>query len=199
MNIISNCCLGGFVYKDVLKQQFANPFIWAWLNQEDVVYLVQNFDKINFKNYELSTYNNLPLNDEVCFQMIIDDKIKIIYSHYQFIKNKDTLEIDRKRNMVYYNRIWEYVVAKYNERLERMCSENKSPVFLICDNREGCGTFSKTQIEILSKAKYKVMFFSRYDYSQFNNENFLFIQHDGNDIIQIKEKYKNEILDFISK
>lgn len=198
MNIISNCCLGGFVYKDVIEQQFSNPFIWAWLNQEDMVYLVQNYDKINFKNYELSTYNNLPLKDEVCFQMNIDDKIKIIYSHYQFIKNKDTLEIDRKRNMVYHNRIWEYVVAKYNERLERMFSENKKPVFLICDNREGCGTFSKKQIEILSNTKYKVMFFSRYDYSQFNNANFISIQHDGNDIIQIKEKYKTEILDFIS-
>ena len=131
MNIISNCCLGGFVYKDVIEHQFSNPFIWAWLNKEDMVYLVQNYDKINFKNYELSTYNNLPLKDEVCFQMNIDDKIKIIYSHYQFIKNKDTLEIDRKRNMVYHNRIWEYVVAKYNERLERMFSENKKPVFLI--------------------------------------------------------------------
>ena len=77
-------------------------------------------------------------------------------------------------------------------------AKTKSQFFLICDNREGCGTFSKNQIEILLNTKYKVMFFSRYDYLQFNNENFIAIQHDGNDIIQIKEKYKTEILDFIS-
>lgn len=197
MNIISNCCLGGFIYQDVLKVQFSNPFIWSWLNQDDVIYLIQNYDKINFNNYELSTYNNLPLKDEVCFQLTIDDKIKIIYSHYKFIKNKDVLEIDRTRNMVYHNKIWEYVVAKYDERLKRMIDENTPPVFLICDNRDGSGTFSKSQVEILSSSKYKVMFFSCYDYSMLNNDSFLFIQHDGNDIIQIKEKYKTSILSFI--
>ena len=197
MNIISNCCLGGFIYQDVLKVQFSNPFIWSWLNQDDVIYLIQNYDKIDFNNYELSTYNNLPLKDEVCFQLTIDDKIKIIYSHYQFIKNKDVLEIDRTRNMVYHNKIWEYVVAKYDERLKRMIDENTPPVFLICDNRNGSGTFSKSQVEILSSSKYKVMFFSCYDYSMLNNDSFLFIQHDGNDIIQIKEKYKTSILSFI--
>ncbi len=197
MNIISNCCLGGFIYQDVLKVQFSNPFIWSWLNKDDVIYLIQHYDKINFNDYELSTYNNLPLKDEVCFQLTIDDKIKIIYSHYQFIKNKDVLEIDRTRNMVYHNKIWEYVVAKYDERLKRMIDENTPPVFLICDNRDGSGTFSKSQVEILSSSKYKVMFFSCYDYSMLNNESFLFIQHDGNDIIHIKEKYKTSILSFI--
>lgn len=195
MNIVSNCCLGGYAYKDIFNTHFASPFIWCWMNTADVITLIENFKNIDFHNYEIEPESQL--KEGACFRLKVDNKITITYSHYQLKKGINGIEKDENRHMVYGSKIWEYVVEKYEERLKRMENENKEPVFLICDNRNGCGTFNKEQIEILSKSKYKVIFCSCYDYSSFNNENFHYINRNGNDIIQIKENFKDEIKNFI--
>ena len=194
MNIVSNCCLGGYAYKDIFNTSFANPFIWSWMTAENVCYLIDNFNNIDFKNYELSTYNNLPLKDTVCIQINVENKIKIVFSHYQFVKSKKEIEIDKTRNMVYYNRMWEYVVKKYNDRLERMTGE---PVFLIIDD-ETEKKFSIQQIEhIIQNSKYKVLFFTQKEIES-KNPNVKIIW--AKDLLpeHISATYANEIKSFLT-
>ena len=194
MNIISNCCLGGYAYKDIFNECFVSPFIWSWMTAEDVCYLMDNFNKIDFKNYELSTYNNFPLKDGVCFQINVENKIKIVFSHYQFVKSKKEIEIDKTRNMVYYNRMWEYVVKKYNDRLERMTGE---PVFLIIDD-ETEKKFSSQHIEhIIQNSKYKVLFFTQKEIKS-KNPNVKIIW--AKDLLpeHISQTFANEIKSFLT-
>jgi hypothetical protein len=119
------------------------------------------------------------------------------YSHYIFKKDQEILFIDKQNNNVYYNKIQHYIESKYNERLNRMYAKKEIPIFLICDNRDGCGTFTNEQINILANSKYKIMFFSYFDYSYLSNDKFVFVKHDGNDLSNIIDNYKTKILNFI--
>ena len=63
------------------------------------------------------------------FKSIIDNHIKVQYVHYLFDRNADTLKT--KGPNVYWNKIWEYIVNKYNERVERMLTKKNKPIFII--------------------------------------------------------------------
>lgn len=58
MNIITNNCLGGFIYRDILKTEYQNPFIWTYIKTNEFIFLCENYNKINFHNYELSKKGN---------------------------------------------------------------------------------------------------------------------------------------------
>ena len=111
MNLISEDCHGGFAYVE-LNEQFSNPFIWNYITKDDMYYLVKNYDKINFKHYELSKsfVRNRPRNKMDIFKIRVDGKIDIHYTHYHFSKKDATVRI--KKPDVYYNKIWEYVLKK---------------------------------------------------------------------------------------
>lgn len=124
MNIISNNCLGGFIYKDFLQIKYENPFIFSRMNYEDFLYLLVNYENINFENFEL-----IKESDKLeKFRIIIDNKIKVQFNHYKFDKDCiiSTVKIFndektmRTTTNVYYNKIWEYIVEKYEQRIKRM-------------------------------------------------------------------------------
>lgn len=123
MNIISNSCLGSFLYKDVFQIPYQNPFCWNVIDDDSLLYLIQNYDKINFDNYELTKDKNRN------FYIIIDGKVKVWYIHYRYSAQ------DAKPRMqgedVFYARIWEYIVECYQKRLARMKSNNEMPIFVL--------------------------------------------------------------------
>lgn len=53
MHIISNNCLGGYIYRDSLKQEYSTPFIWCKIKEDSFIPLTENLYKIDFTNYEL--------------------------------------------------------------------------------------------------------------------------------------------------
>ena len=136
-NIITNCCLGAFVTRNILKTQFNNPFVWAWVNATDICYLLEKYETVDFTKFKLQKYTTTPLQDGDCFKICVDGKITIVYSHYQFNSKYSTLYTDNVTNMVYYNKIWEFVVQKYIQRVSRIPSD--PPVFILCDDRCDCG------------------------------------------------------------
>lgn len=69
MNLICNSCVGGFIYKNELKSQFKNPFIWNIIDFNSMLYLVKNYENVNFNNYELIKDNKWNFN------LIIDKHI----------------------------------------------------------------------------------------------------------------------------
>lgn len=114
MNIISSNCLGGHLYRDLLHCEYGNPFIWSRIHNEDFIYLISNFSKINFYNYEI--LKQAPELKK--FKIRIDDKFEVNYNHHIFSPKHSTptkIGID-----VYYNKIWEYITEKYEKRLAIM-------------------------------------------------------------------------------
>lgn len=125
MNIICNSCIGGFIYKNELKTSFKNPFIWNIIDFNSMYYMVKNFNQINFNNYEL-------IKDKKWnFSIVIDGKVKIQYVHYKF-DSKSNKPITKYID-VYYNKIWEFIIEKYESRLKRMKEENSNPLFLFAN------------------------------------------------------------------
>ena len=149
MNIISNNCLSGYLYKDYLKEEFGNPFIWTVIDFNSMLYLIQNWNNINFKNYELVKDKNWN------FSIIIDNKVKIQYVHYKFNKNVVFKDKTEPGTDIESNKIWEYIIQKYDERLERMLRKKESPIFCICNVNtlfEDCH-YNNEQLSTLQKYK----------------------------------------------
>lgn len=125
MNIITNNCLGGHIYKDVLNEEYKNPFIWCFL--DPYFDFIQNYQNIDFKNYRIEKIDN-KLDK---FKIIIEDKYELKFVHYSFDANCDIPIINGRE--VRYNKIWEYVVEKYEERLKRM-DKNDEVIFMFYGN-----------------------------------------------------------------
>lgn len=145
MNIISNNCLSGFLYKDFLKQEFGNPFVWSVIDFKSMLYLVQNYDKINFRNYKLVKDKNWN------FSIIIDEHVKIQYVHYKFSPTATTIIHNPMiAGEVFYNKIWEYIIAVYDKRLTRM---SEKPIFCIMNFNTifPDAIYTNEELEILSK------------------------------------------------
>jgi hypothetical protein len=125
MNIISNSCIGGFIYKNNLNCNYKNPFIWNLIDFNSMYYLIKNYENINFKNYILNK------DDNWNFSIVIENNITLKFIHYKFDKN--ATKIIKKDIDVYYNRIWEYIVDKYEQRLNIMLNEKSKPLFILAD------------------------------------------------------------------
>jgi uncharacterized protein (DUF1919 family) len=85
MNIISNDCLGAYVYQDQLRVGFQNPFIWSSIDIENFLQLISDYDNLELKRIECY----LQLNDSgICKQgsytpkIIIDNKVEVNFFHY---------------------------------------------------------------------------------------------------------------------
>jgi hypothetical protein len=108
-----------------MKKKFDNPFMWGLIDFNSMYYMIQNFENINFKNFELLKDNNWN------FSLKIDDKIIIKYIHYKF--DPKATKIIKKDFDVFYNKIWEYIIQKYEERLERMLNIKEEPIFILAN------------------------------------------------------------------
>lgn len=133
MNIISNNCIGGFIYRDILKEKYKNPFIWtAITDRESFIDLCKNFDTVNFKNIshtidttttEATNRNALLIDGKytLCFHRVWED------SRYEIptvVKNWGA-----GINVCYKDPIT-YIREKYLERLARMeVSDDRLYVF----------------------------------------------------------------------
>ena len=119
MNIISNNCVGGFLY-NIKKEKYKNPFIWMRVTGESLKHLILDYDKIDFTNYELTKDNNWN------FSIIVDNYITIHYSHYKFdAKYNKPTKVD---NCIRSNKIWAYIIEKYEVRCKEMVEK---PIFVI--------------------------------------------------------------------
>lgn len=122
MNIICNTCVGGRIYEQY-KLQYTNPFIWNAINTPDFMSLVENYDNINFNNFELIYKDDI-------YQMNIDNLIMVTYPHYKYDENIVTpiIKSDGFGTNMYSNNIDKYIIDRYIERLDRM---NESPTFIL--------------------------------------------------------------------
>ena len=125
MILISHNCLSGHLYH-FIGQKYSCPFIWTVIDFNSMKTLITDWDKINFDNFILEK------DDKWNFRIIIDNKVKIQYVHYKFDQRFNT-PVKLGPGDICYNKIWEYIVSKYEERVKRMKTENTKPIFCIAN------------------------------------------------------------------
>lgn len=127
MNLIGNTCVASYITRDCIKQPFVNPFVWNIIDFESCYNLIKYWETLNFENYEITKDNDWN------FSIKIDNKVNVQYVHYKFSKEHNKLTI--KNNDVYYNKIWEYILEKYNKRIEKV--RNEKPIFIFATANYG--------------------------------------------------------------
>lgn len=125
MILISHNCLAGHLYH-FIGQKYSCPFIWTVIDFNSMKTLITEWTKINFDNYRLEK------DDKWNFRIIIDDKVKVQYVHYKFDQRFNT-PVKLGPGDICYNKIWEYIVSRYEERVKRMQAENTKPIFCIAN------------------------------------------------------------------
>lgn len=153
-NLIGNSCIASWITTKLLNQAFINPFTWCIMDFESSYNLVKNWENINFNNYELVKDNNWN------FSIIIDKIIKVQYVHYHFDKNANS--IISKNNDIFYNKIWEYIIDKYVQRINRMLELKIEPVFMFAcakdaDNKRSSFTIQQQKMLEELNTKYKII------------------------------------------
>lgn len=139
--------------------QYETPFINTVIDFKSMKYLIEHWNDINFYNYELvkdSQWN---------FSIIIDEKVKIQYVHYKFSATAKTLMV--KDDELYYNKIWEFIIEKYESRLKRMQASKKLPVFILTDTLSlyKDAIYTNEQLKELSKYKNVIIFYGMKQYT----------------------------------
>lgn len=145
MNLISQNCLTGDLNRYYFHNEYQNPFVWTVISFNDMYKLINEWDNINFLNYTLVKDKNWN------FSIVIDNKIKIQYVHYKFSPQDNK---PRKVGVdIYYNKIWEYIVEKYEKRIKRMLEKNQKPIFCICNFKTiyKDAIYTKEELSILEK------------------------------------------------
>lgn len=134
MNIIGNNCCGGYVY-NMLNTEYENPFIWSVIFADDMLKLIENFDSINFDNYEMinlkkeiTDKNKLGWWQPRIFGFLIDNTFSVYFIH---VKYGTQIKPTKIGTDIFYNKNYEYVYEKYEKRLKRMLTNNEEPKFLV--------------------------------------------------------------------
>lgn len=127
MILIANSCLGHHVYEHILNMPVSTPICSAGLSPKHFYRLINNFDKINFLNFECTIINESSEYSDIyiykklkrfpCLKVTIDNLIDVYYPHAfnQFSSIK-------KFNDQYFRRL---------DRMNEYLNQGKKPVFMI--------------------------------------------------------------------
>lgn len=144
MNIISQNCLAGHIYKNHFDKKYGNPFVWSVIDFDSMKCLIEHYDELNFDRFELSVKNDI-------YSMLIDNSVKVQYVHYRYGQNTVPTKIGGD---LYYNKIEEFIVERYNKLKTIMLSEREQPIFCF----RNCNTLYKdciyTNEQLLELEKY---------------------------------------------
>lgn len=116
--LISNNCFAASIYKDCVQVPQPSPFCWNIIQSEDFTRLIKNIDTIDFLNFKVAF-------DELCgeYYVLIDNLVRVYYTHYKYDENAETPYIgfvDGYGDMIYSNRIIEFISEKYVKRVKRL-------------------------------------------------------------------------------
>lgn len=191
MNIISNNCLGGYIYKYLLNTKYMNPFIWTlFKNPDDFIKLIENYNYINFENISISK-DNEGLND---YYINIDDKFKINFVHIYFDDRFPNPLLYGEN--IYTNNPKCYIESKYIERLKRMKTTNITK-FIYFEPNLKCTRLKELPVISKSKKIHTLIFTNEKlednEYTKVLPSNELDLPY------KICNFYKNEIMEFLNE
>lgn len=151
MNIVNNSCIGSYIAKKISPDGFHNPFQWCQIDFASMYHMIKNWDSINWFSYDIIKDDNL------AFSLLIDGIINVKYIHYKFDKNAKV--VTKKGTEVFYYKIWEYIVDKYETRIKRMLKLNEPPMFILANvHKDEINHYSiDEQNKIIELNKYKTI------------------------------------------
>lgn len=134
MFLISNNCCGGMYYR-LNKIRFNNPFMWAYCPYRGIGYIMEHLYDINWNNFKLIESKI----KQDTYTIMVDNAFPIHYVHYKFnplmhspkVITHGSNKNDEWSSDVEWDCIWEYVVQKYRERVDRMIALCEPPCFLL--------------------------------------------------------------------
>lgn len=152
MNLISDCCFGAYVYRDYLKIEYQNPFIWSSILLKDMASLIKNYAVINFSKVKLIRFRDHVSTDFFCGDKFmlsqyntltgleVDGKFKVFWTHNYY---DPTATVPKKLGgEVYYCKNYLYTVNNWFKRMPRMANAGK-PVFSLITQKNKFGTVSE--------------------------------------------------------
>jgi len=197
-NIVSNCCLGGHLYR-TQGWFYNNPFMWCAILHPSIMNLITKWDDIDFTKFHLVTGDWSKCADKRYFKLIIDNMVEVHYTHYLKDERYATPHIDDVD--VNCADVENYIIEKYTERLSRM---NERPVFVVLDEMPYYDyTHDNVKALLELPTNYKIVCITRHqDLLDYNSNNRLCIFDDTNRLDDCHcpiyyTKYTNEINSFI--
>ena len=184
-NIISNNCIGARYYQNN-HIQFQNPFMWNLIKLTDFIFLIENFDKIDFNNIKLYFSKNEVKKDhdsDKCSTILLDNYIHIYFIHHHYTelhKCQKCIRITGKDYEIIGNYILEYLKNKWLNRVNRL-KTNNNIIFVYYDTPDLTNTNIDKLINI--KSQYKIILLSNTNYKDQCAKT--------NNIFYIKPKSKN--------
>lgn len=197
MAIIANNCISGYIYKEILKQPYDNPFIWCRIYADDFLYLIKNLNSIDFNKIELRKQKNKVIEKARNYYLLIDNKIKVYYTHYQY--DSVASEITIRGMDVYYNKIEDYIINTYKKRLSRTAGIFKNPVVILQNQYNAYDSILTDLINYCQAKKYKLLLFTNNYNKPYNKAFVKILPHDldSDHPHKYSTHYKNEILEFL--
>ena len=170
LNLISSDCLGGRYFQNN-NSEYKNPFIWNSIFLSDFIYLINNWNFINFNNIQIIFTDNEYGKYKHVPTIIIDNIIKLYFHHHYEDKNclkptkihKHIDDID----LGYYD-ILNYLKEKYFNRLQRLVKEN--PVFIYNDKPLSTDIDLMEFIKLETPYK-KILVTTKTEYKKFKSNN----------------------------
>lgn len=182
--IISNNCISGYIYKNI-GSKTNNIFNWTIINNDDMFYLIEHYNEINFSSYKLTSINSEESTGKLgifckkvhreIYGIEVDNKITIWLPY--FYKNRSS-NIDICQMFISGKNIEEFILEMYQSQMYLL---NSDPIFVI-------DVIDKDEIDFFLKAeiKYDIIFFG-YDtnlkdkYEDSDNIRFLFCDKEKRD------------------
>lgn len=178
MNIISNNCIGGYIYTET-KTMYNNPFMWTNILTPEFVNLVNSYNNIDFLNYNI-TYEHTGWNDNgdlpkntLVTTVHIDNLVDVYYTHHLYYSKYDTIHKLTNGNRLLSNNMKDFVDEKYNSRIQRMIKVNEPPIFIYLEwdyeKESDILLENKTDNIIIISAKYKTEIMPKMEIYNFND------------------------------
>jgi len=120
--LISNSCISSWIFTKIFNQEINHPLVWCTIDPESMCNLIENFYAIDFSKYCLRKYT------DSTFSIVIDNKVRVNYVHYKKDINENNIKVIETN--VFYNKIEDFIIQKYEQRLKRF-NKNDKPVFIL--------------------------------------------------------------------
>ena len=124
--IISSNCIAGFWYRDVIEEQYETPFIWSIIRLSDMLYLIRNFENIDFSDIDvLMSDGELNRKDgNRWVKIFLNGKVNVYFVHYREEKSLKNETIIKGTRVISDN-ILKYAKETWLRRCYRIPYEKK--------------------------------------------------------------------------
>ena len=132
--IISNNCIGGFWYRDIVKTDYENPFIWCTIKLSDFIRIIENFNTINFSNAKciISEGEMVKKSGNKWTKIFLDGKYNVFFTHYKQSTISIPIPIVNRLDVICPDVI-SYTENVWNKRSERIPYE-KERIYVFWDD-----------------------------------------------------------------